>query len=340
MRTQAIGFVIAALTATMASGQPSAPQSTVVHLANGETAENLQLIAITIRVVGGIQQVSVDTAKAAVAVDGTADQVAFAQWLVDELHNPAGGPPPANSAAHGYVMPGSSDDVVRVLYVSHSATMQNLQEIGTIVRLLSDVPRLVFYDPQRALAARGTAAQISAAEWLVKALDQLTNAQTSASAEPHEYRTPGTSDVLRVFHLTHSGTPQTLQEISVLIRTIADIRRVIAYTAQPALAARGTDAQIALAEWLVNEMDRPANAQTSASPAPHEYRMPGTSDDVVRVFYVTHSETPQDLQKVAGAVRSATNTRRVLTNSAQKAVLLRGTADQIATAERVINEAR
>lgn len=254
MRTQVVAFVLG-LTATMASERPSAQQSTVLYVANGETAQNLQEIATLFRVVGGVQQVSVDTAKRAVAVGGTADQIALAQWLANELHEPAPGSPTVNSAAHEYRMPGSSDDMVRVFYVNHSAT------------------------------------------------------------------------------------PQSLEEIAILIRTITDIRRAWPYTAQPALTVRGTAAQIALSAWLIDEMDK-ADAQTSASSEPHQYRVPGTNNDVVRVFYLAPSETPQNIQKVASSVRSATDARRLFTNSGRKAVVMRGTPDQIATAERLVNEVR
>jgi len=256
MSNQIVAFVITALTATMASGQPSTQQSTVVYVANGEAPRNLQEMASIFRVIGGVRQVYTDTAKSAVAVSGTTDQIALAQWLANELDRPASGSPPVNSSAHEYRIPGSSDDVVRVFSISHSANPQNLQEIATV------------------------------------------------------------------------------------IRTIADIPRAFTYAAPPALAVRGTAAQIALSAWLIDDLDKPASSQTPASSEPHEYRMPDTNVDVVRVFYLAPSETQQNLQKVAAAVRTATKAPRLFTNSDQKAIVMRGTPDQIATAERLISEVR
>src|SRR5438552_12246127 len=100
MRTQAIGLVIGALIATsVTSAQPAAPQSIerVLYLTNGETPQNLEEIATTIRSVGDIRQVSVDAEKATVTVRGTANQIAFAEWLVNELDKPSNWPRPANS---------------------------------------------------------------------------------------------------------------------------------------------------------------------------------------------------------------------------------------------------
>src|SRR5437016_1862075 len=62
----------------------------------------------------------------------------------------------------------------------------------------------------------------------------------------------------RVFYFTHTETEQGIQEISTLIRGIGDIRQVSTDTAKRSLTVHGNAAQIALAEWLFNEMDQAA----------------------------------------------------------------------------------
>jgi general secretion pathway protein D len=64
-------------------------------------------------------------------------------------------------------------------------------------------------------------------------------------------------NVVRVFYLSNLTTPQELQEISTVIRTVADIKKVFTYTSMSALIARGTPDQIMLAEKLVNDLDKP-----------------------------------------------------------------------------------
>jgi len=91
---------------------------------------------------------------------------------------------------------------------------------------------------------------------------------------------------------------------------------------------------MALAEWLIQQLDQPANRQEQAK---HEYALPG-GDDIVRVFFLTHTGTPQELQEVAVQVRTTTQVRRLFTYNAPRAMALRGTADQIAMAERLIKE--
>jgi hypothetical protein len=152
---------------------------------------------------------------------------------------------------------------------------------------------------------------------------------------------PGEQSMDRVFHFTHNQTAQGFQEIATVMRTVAGIRQLSVVAAPRVLTLRGTADQIALAEWLFNELDKPATwipVQQVQNSIVHEYRVPGNSDDVVRVFYLTHAETPQGLQEIVTAIRTVTDLQRVFTCNATKAVTLRGTADRIALAAKIISE--
>jgi general secretion pathway protein D len=64
-------------------------------------------------------------------------------------------------------------------------------------------------------------------------------------------------NAVQVFYLTNLTTPQELQEISTVLRTVADIKKVFTYSSMNAIVARGTPDQILLAEKLVNDLDKP-----------------------------------------------------------------------------------
>jgi len=147
-------------------------------------------------------------------------------------------------------------------------------------------------------------------------------------------------DVDRTFHFANSNTIQGMQEIGTVIRTIPAIRDVTVDTAQRTLILHSTAGQAALAEWLFNELDKPANLPPPQpnGPAMIEYRVPGSNDDVVRVFYLTYMETLQSFQEIATLVRSTGDIRRLLTYNTAKAIAMRGTADQAALAEWLIGE--
>ena len=138
----------------------------------------------------------------------------------------------------------------------------------------------------------------------------------------------------RIFYLTHTATTQQFQEVATAIRTIADTQQITTDNDQKRVTIHATAPQIAMAEWLFNELDSPI-----AQPAlPHEYRPPGTSDDVVRVFYVITAPTVQDFQEAATLVRTITDIRRVFTYNARNALMVRGTEAQIALADWLVKE--
>jgi hypothetical protein len=59
------------------------------------------------------------------------------------------------------------------------------------------------------------------------------------------------------------------------------------------------------------------------------------SGDVARVFY-PHTSTPQELQDLVNQVRSTVGIQRAVSYSATGALALRGTAGQVAMAEKLI----
>jgi hypothetical protein len=219
----------------------------------------------------------------------------------------------------------SAQDRDRTFYLTHTATTQQFQEVATAIRTIADTQQITTDNDQKRVTIHATAPQIAMAEWLFNELDS----PIAQPALPHEYRPQGASDdVVRVFYLITAPTTQDFQEISTLVRTISDIRRVFTYNARNALMVRGTEAQIALADWLVTEIVPEPPSTT------HQREMAG-GDDVVRVLRLPHTETVQDFQKAATQIRQATQIKMVFTYNRLRAAAFRGTADQIAMAERM-----
>jgi hypothetical protein len=225
----------------------------------------------------------------------------------------------------------------RVFQFTFTERVQDLQEIATVIRSVSEMRHVSSDTSNRSLTLRGTAAQIALAEWLFNELDKPVDRQ--AAAGPHELRLPGGDDVVRVFYLKNVGTTQEVQEMSTVVRSMTEVRKLFTYSAPKALTLRGTAAQIAFAEWIFSELDqsRRTAAQLGQDSAPHEFRLSG-DNDVARVFYLTNTDTPQGIQEIASQVRSMAEIRRGFVYSSQRALALRGTASQLALAERLIKE--
>jgi general secretion pathway protein D len=63
--------------------------------------------------------------------------------------------------------------------------------------------------------------------------------------------------VTRVFYLHNVTSPQELQEAMTAMRTVTDVRKVFPFNSQSALVVRGTADQIALAEKVLMDIDKP-----------------------------------------------------------------------------------
>jgi hypothetical protein len=332
MRAKAGYFLITALFTSLASGQSPAEKilDRQFHFAHAQTRQDLEEIATMIRRIGDFRTASADTTQRVLALQGTASQIALAEWLFRELDKPVNRPPPVT---YEYRMSDGGDDVVRVFYMAHTPAIQQLQEVATLVTVITDIRRLYTYNPPRAVVVRGTADQIGLAAWLLNELDKPADRKPSEEPATNEYRLiGGGDDVVRVFYLAHTETVRDFQELFTLIRTITDIRHAFAYNAPRAVAVRATAAQMAFAEWLFRELDKPPDSSK------HEYRLAGGGDDVVRIFYLSQSETVQRLEEVFNKVRSATGARRSFMYSVSRVLALRATDEQVALADRLIRE--
>lgn len=356
MTAKAIPFLITAIFAFVASGQTAADQNVdkTFHLTYTETPQSVQEIVNIMRAITEVPQVTADNAARTMTLHGTANQLGLAGWLVPQLDRlaPPTPQPSQSPATLEYRLGGSSDSVARVFYPSHTGTPQALQEMVNAIRSILEVQRVVAYNNLKALVLRGTAEQIAAAEWLINGLDKPAGVQPvsphggNPAAIAYTYSDPSIdvhidprlrTPAVRVFYLTHTPTPQALQELVNSVRSLTDLQRVVVYNRPMAIALRGTTDQVAMAEWLINALDRPADtAAQGQTPATNQYQL-SWSSDVARVFYPP-TATPQALQELVNEVRSTTHIQRATSCNTPGALALRGTVGQVALAEKLIQE--
>jgi general secretion pathway protein D len=63
--------------------------------------------------------------------------------------------------------------------------------------------------------------------------------------------------VVKSYYIKNITTPQELQEISTILRSVCDIRRVFTYNSQNVIVVRGEVDKVALADKLVADLDKP-----------------------------------------------------------------------------------
>jgi hypothetical protein len=301
----------------------------VFRLMNATAPTSLQGIATTMRTIGQIQQLSVDDAHATLTVKGTADQIALAEWLIPKLDVTAG----SNPGPQEYRVPGDSDDVVVVYELVHAATSQSVQEIATTLRTVAEVQKIfAIITKPKIVTLRGSANQMALAEWLIPKLDVT----AGSNPGPQEYRVPGDSDdVVVVYELVHAAAMQSVQEIATTLRTVAEIQRIFAITT-PIVTLRGSANQMALAEFLLTELDQPAQPRQNAFV--HEFRMTGGGKNIVVVYGLAHTDSPLSLQEIIVNIRTVLDIQRIFQVTAPKLLSMRGSESDVQTLRWLVPE--
>lgn len=340
MQIIAASLTIAVLVASSGVAQPT---DRVLHFTATSSVQDYQEIATVIRSITDIPQSNVDSTEKSLSLRGTVGQVALAEWLFTNLDKPVvPGPQTQNGAKHEYRVSDSGDDVVRLFYLTNPEVPNSVQEITTAVRCLGDIRRMFAYHALRAVAMRGTSEDVRLAEFLFSQMDKPAVARTSvqklSSASSSEFRMDNPrSDLVRVFYIPNTKTIRDFQEVVTLVRSITDLRWAFTYNASRSVGVRGSGDQIAMAKWIFENLDA-ASAASSDPAAQHEYRPSSTSDDFVRIFYLTSAATPGRLQDTATQVRQQFKIRKLFTYNAPNAIAVRDTAQKIAQASRLIQE--
>jgi hypothetical protein len=129
---------------------------------------------------------------------------------------------------------------------------------------------------------------------LLLAVQWLYGQNTAAQTVPGTFPAPAASasrSADRVLYFANTDSRQGMQEINNAIRAITSIPASLDLT-QRTLEVGGTAKDIELAEWVFNELDRAAPAQSSRSPNSTTYteQLPNgkTLTEIVRVFYFTN----------------------------------------------------
>jgi hypothetical protein len=229
-------------------------QLRVFRLANPVGAQPFQELVNSIRVVPDMSKVFPSFAKGAIAVRGTADQLALAEWLFKQLDQPpaAPGQTRAEQQFHSAL---TNLPEVRVLYFAHASTAIERQPVVNAVRVIPELTHVFPVMAQGAIAMSGPADRIALAEWLFGQVDISAPAMAAKTSAAYEL-TPG-SDVAQVFFLPGAVMAQSFQELAASVKAIAPNMRTFPNTLTSTLAVRGTPAQLAQAGQILKGGGQP-----------------------------------------------------------------------------------
>ncbi len=226
----------------------------------------------------------------------------------------------------------ANQNIDRVLYFKHIESIQDLREAVTVVRSITQIAKATLDATQKTLTLTAPAGQAATAEWLFNQLDQLVKPEAAAA----EFTTDS-GDLVRVFYFAQPLTNQELQEVATVVRSTGELRRLFVYSPSRAMVVRGSAADLRLAAWLFKEFDQPSN-RPGFAPRVNEYRLFENEDDILQVFYLARTKTVQRLQGIATEVRTTIQIPRLFTSNLHRAIVVRGTAAQLARAAQLIEQ--
>ena len=142
----------------------------------------------------------------------------------------------------------------------------------------------------------------------------------------------------KTYDFTNKPSPQGLQEIATILRTVGDMTHLSVDAAAFTVTVTGTTDELAMSGWIIQQLDQPVTVPTSATASPQQYPIAGKADDVIRVFHLGNigPTNPQGIQEMLIVLCTVGDVQKVFNYSALSDLVVRGPATQIALSEYLI----
>jgi hypothetical protein len=128
----------------------------------------------------------------------------------------------------------------------------------------------------------------------------------------------------QTFHLNVDQSPSGINELTTLVRVLG-VNTVHADDSKMTITVSGTSAELALAAWLIEQLD-----STDPRPAVAQYTV---NNDLVRIFFLAHTPPQAPLNELVTVLRTVADVQRIFTYTARRAIALRAPASNAQLAE-------
>jgi hypothetical protein len=222
----------------------------VIFVPHAATPQNAQELLTVLRTVADVQKLHIITPNHAIVLRGPEWQVLFAQWIIDQLNQPAQQKPdttPREFTVGGPDFRGTGHGA-RVNFLARMTQPRQTQEVLTVLRTVGDVQKVFSYTGSHALVLRAGDSDLQRAEWLIQQLDLPAGGAAGAST----FTALTGDDVTRIFSVPNAGA-QWLKGAATSMRTELSIKKVFMTTVPANLVVRGTADQIAaVTAWMAS----------------------------------------------------------------------------------------
>ncbi len=141
----------------------------------------------------------------------------------------------------------------------------------------------------------------------------------------------------RTFSFDPAWTKQQMFEFTTAVRAISDIRTLFANTENHTLSLTASSPQIAFVEWFFKALaDHASSGQGAVSNALNYASTEG--DIAARLVFLVEVKEGAPLNNVAVQVRQATEIRRLFSLNGPRAIIVRGTDEQMKQADQLIRQ--
>ena len=312
-----------------------APTETrTIALSQIEEPRQIQEFINLVRSICEVREVTADWKAHTITVTGNPDQLALVGWLRNELDHPADARP-GDFEVSDTTFNDARSPAIKVFNPVHLTTPQQLQEAINGVRSIAEAQRVVSMTAEGAIVLRSDADHAAFAEWVLREADTAAAGKAPREASQYTFTDPMMRPAMRVsqarvYHPAGAWTAADLQETVNALRVISGAMRVAYFTAGSAIALRGSDDQVAIADWLIGQLVEPTpNGE-------HQYEGPALKDQIVRAFFPSNGKTPQELLNDVAQVRQSAGIQWIASCTRSGAVIVRGTADQVSSAASVL----
>lgn len=266
-----------------------------------------------------------------ITVTGTPDEIALATWLIQQLdttNRPTG--IPSYTVANG-----NPADTVHIYFVTNFPLQAELNEFVTTLRTVADLRRIYTYTASHAIVVRAALGNVQAGDWLVQKMDVAPNSHPT-NAQYKWTLNACSGGTVEVAFMPREISQMNLNAIVTTVRAIADVQPIFTHSGAPqAIAFRGCQDQVQLADWIIQRVEVQTNPQMKGQK--QEYIVAGSTDPVTRVYYLGASSA-QQMNQLATAIRSQAQINHIFVVADASALTLRGTPDKMDVADRIIQQ--
>jgi hypothetical protein len=239
-------FVSFIALASIALGQQT---ERTLSFRNLQSAADFAETATVIRSIGEIRDLRVNAADRSITLYGDPGQAALADWLFTKLDRASDDLTIPDSGQLDYRPMLDADDLVRVLYFRYSKAPENIHQMATVVRSLTEIRRAFVAIAAGAFVVRGTQDQMDAAKWLVDSLDKA-----GLGTGSHEYRMGGTGEnTIGLLPAPTVASNEELKNIASELVLATQSRHVFTYYPLRIIAVRSTPGKIQEAAKIVGQ---------------------------------------------------------------------------------------